>query len=192
MRHLFPRPFLLALALAAPLAGLVAWVGVNADDGKKPATASVQAFRVPQGKAIRVVSAPDGVITLTIEDVGPVPDPEPTPPPPPKPQPVPTRCWLVVVEETAEAAANRGLYFQDKELRGYLSAKGWKLRLADKDVVDRSGRPPADLKPWLDRAKGKVLPYAAVVDQDGAVRSEGVLPANVADLVKTLRTIGGD
>ena len=145
-------------------------------------------IKVPPGKTIKIVSAPDGTVTITVDDVDPV---EPTPPPP-RPLPTPTRCWLVVVEETAEALANRGNYYADRNLRAYLSAKGWKQRLADKDVKDRDGKQPRDLAPYLAVAQNKVLPFFWLVDQDGTIRAEGPLPGTPTELLTVLRRVGGE
>lgn len=115
-------------------------------------------------------------------------------PPGPSPAPLPpiAKAWVVVIEETAEAAAGRGAYLADRPLGDYVRAKGWKVRLADKDVRDASGQPPRDLAPYLAQAAGKALPLYWVVDAAGTVRGHGPLPATPAAFLATLRAIGGE
>lgn len=177
----------------------VRWVALDAGLSLIPAellkdshTAVVSAARAGRYRLLAYTAADDepSAPALTVVVVGEAP-PTPPPPPPPPP-PVAKTCWVVVVEETADAAATRGTYFADKNLRAYLTARQWHWRAADKDVVDRTGRPPADLKPYLDMAKGKALPLYWVVDEAGRVRSSGPLPATPADLLQALKSIGGD
>lgn len=148
------------------------------------------------------IQVEDTQVTVTIGDPIPPPPPVPPVPPPPvppvppvPPPPVPpapiTRAWVVVIEESAEASADRGRWLADKGIRDYLTAKGWKLRVADKDVKDGSGNTPKDLQPYISRASGKKLPQIFVVDQDGKVRHEGDLPTSTADLLAVLKKIGG-
>ncbi len=133
--------------------------------------------------------------TVTVgEPIPPIPVP-PNPGPGPQPGPLPpapiTRAWVVVVEETEDAAAERGRLMADRAIRDYLGAKGWKVRVVDKDVRDRDGNPPADVRPYLERSKGKKLPQVYIVDQDGNVRHEGALPLDPSDLLAMLKKIGG-
>lgn len=143
----------------------------------------------------------DGVIRRTLDVVAgeaprPPPDPkppEPKPPEPPapkpKPDPVSGPLWVVVVEETSDAATNRGAFFADAGLMAHMKAKGYKWRVMDKDVKDKDGRVPKDLGGYLDRAAGKKLPYLMVVDADALIHREGPLPATPADLVKLLKEV---
>jgi hypothetical protein len=101
------------------------------------------------------------------------------------------KAWVVIIEETADALPERGRWLGDPELRKYVAAKGWRFRVADKDTKDKEGNTPADLKPYIDRAAGKGYPQVYVVDQDGKVRHEGPLPKAPADLLATLKKIGG-
>jgi hypothetical protein len=124
--------------------------------------------------------------------VPPGPGPTPPPPTPPDPAPVPVaKAWVVIIEETADALPERGRWLGDPELRKYVAAKGWRFRVADKDTKDKEGNTPADLKPYIERAAGKGYPQVYVVDQDGKVRHEGPLPKTPADLLTTLKKIGG-
>jgi len=112
----------------------------------------------------------------------------------PAPAPAPAvaagKCHVVVIEETAEATARRGVYLAHRDLAGYVRGKGWRVRVADKDAVDATGRTPADLAPYVARAKGRV-PYVLVVAEEGRLLHEGSLPATPAELLAVLRRIGG-
>lgn len=121
----------------------------------------------------------------------PRPPTPPDPDPKPKPEPI-AKGWLVVVEETADATQARGKFLSDPALASYLKGKGWKVRIADQNVVDAQGKPPADLLPYLNRARGRSLPQMYLVDQEGAVRIEGSVPATPADLLALLKTAAGD
>ena len=99
---------------------------------------------------------------------------------------------MVVIEETTDAANNRGQFFADKELQAYLAAKlTSKARIADKDVVDATGQPPKDLLPYLTRAKGKTLPQVYLIAPDGTVLMEGDLPKTPGELLAVLKKVGG-
>jgi len=137
------------------------------------------------------------VIRRTLDvssNVGPRPPPDPTPDPKPTPTPAPYtgKFSMVVIEETDVAANNRGQFFADKELRDYLATKlVGKPRIADKDVVDASGQPPKDLAPYLNHAKGKGLPQLYLIAPDGTVLYEGDLPKTPAELIATVKKVGG-
>ena len=153
------------------------------------------AYRV---ELLAITLAPDGttVIAEAVANVtigsDPMPDPKPDPGPGPKPNPKPiAKAWVVIVEETAEAREGRGKMVTDKDLHGYITGKGWKLRMTDKDVVDANGKTPTDLAPYVARAKSKGLPFFCVVDQDGTIRTEGALPETAADLLDALKKVGG-
>ena len=115
----------------------------------------------------------------------------PDPPDPPLP-PIPVaKAWVVVIEETQEAQATRRTYYADPTLNAYVKAKGWKMRVADKDVKDPTGQPPKDLAPYLKMSQGKALPWLYVVSSDGIVRANQALPPTAAELTALLRKIGG-
>jgi hypothetical protein len=152
-----------------------------------------RAIRVKDGRPI----AETARATVVIEAASPPPPPPPpgpTPPPPPPPPPTPVvvkTLWILVVEETAEASANRGEFFANRELIDRIRAKGHRYRVADKDVKDKDGRQPADLAPWLKRAAGKSLPQLFLISQDGDILFEGPLPKTPAELVALMVKVGG-
>lgn len=147
------------------------------------------------GDAITEVSAQTAILTADVRVSGldPVPDPKP-PGPDPKPDPLPpiAKAWVVVVEETTEAANNRGKYFQSPDLHQFFRSKQWSYRVADKDVQGIGGSPPRDLKPWLDRASGKKLPWMFVIDAQGVEYFSGPVPNTPQGLLAELKRIGGE
>ena len=153
-------------------------------------------FSAPPGVyriKLRSVSLKDGKTTIETArfsvTVGPdLPDPKPFPPDPgpgpkpPDPPPALKQLWVVVIEETADAAETRGALFRDKALADRMRARGHKFRVADQDVKTADGRTPADVAPWIERAKKAGLPRLFLVDQDGNALHEAAVPATAADL----------
>lgn len=119
----------------------------------------------------------------------PVP-PGPDPPRPDPPTPVGPVKYVVVIEETADAAANRGAFFADAELQKKFTA-GLKWRVVDKDVIGPDGRPPSDVQRFLDEAVGKPLPRLYLLDVRGKVLFSGNVPSEPARLVELLIKYGG-
>lgn len=95
-----------------------------------------------------------------------------------------------MIEETSQASATRGAMLADGQLAGYLREHGIRWRIADRDAVDSMGRVPADLAPYLRRARGKTLPYMLLVDPSGRLKREGPLPGTAAELLSVMRTLG--
>lgn len=124
------------------------------------------------------------IVTVTL-DVGSGKGPQP--PPDVEPAPVPADLWgFVIVEETSDAVAGRAALLGDKDLAAFLKAKGLRWRVVDKDVVGRDGATPADVKAWVDDAKGKPLPQVYLVGKDGAKVYGGPCPKTAAELVKLI------
>lgn len=138
-------------------------------------------------------SDPTTTLVVVVDPVPPVPptpvppDPGPTPPGPV----TPSALFVVVVEETAQAAATRGAFFTDPALSARLKDKGHKPRVVDKDVKNAAGQTPPDVKPYIDRAAGKTLPVMYLVDPTGKVRYEGVVPKTSAEFISLLESVGG-
>lgn len=111
-------------------------------------------------------------------------------PPSPKPEPRPVALWgFVVVEETADAVAARGAMLSDSALAALVRSKGYRWRIVDQDVVGADGKPPADVSPCLNAAKGKVLPQAFAIDSRGNIVAQEAL-TNAATLIEMLKKAG--
>jgi hypothetical protein len=147
-------------------------------DAKTSQVSTVHAETVFLTKDIHVGEAP-----------APDPNPGPNPGPGPGPKPVFAKAWLVVIEETSQAGGSRGAFFRDKDLLNFFLDKSWQFRVADKDVVDATGSPPADLKPWLERAKGKQLPWMFLVSDRGDLLLDEAIPATPQALLEKLKKV---
>lgn len=162
------------------------------------------------GRSILVVCKPGraDVIAVAADDKGEMSDfvvltfnaldPVPVPVPPPGPAPIvvpvtPSKLYVVIVEETDEAAATRGAMFADPELGARMKAKGHAWRVVDKDVKGPDRKtPPTDVARFLDAAKGKALPQISLVDGDGVTRYTGDWgKKTAADLIALLGAWGG-
>ena len=135
--------------------------------------------------------------------IGEVP-PEPSPDPPnPNPKPLPVRdrkLFICVVEETADATAQRGAWFSDAALAERIRAKGHTFRVVDKDT--KVVKPISDdkdegrkLSAYIKRAIANKLPYVMIVEQEGVgprqIIHEGPLPENPAAAIRLLEKLGG-
>jgi hypothetical protein len=154
------------------------------------------------GVAYVVVSSTKGgklqpifVCKVTVGGVEPGPQPGPKPPPDPKPPdpPAPTGVvkYVVVVEETGQAAANRGAFFADAKLHSRLKERGVLWRAVDRDAKDASGQTPADIRRFIDDAKAKSLPQVYLLDKDGRTLYSGNLTEDPARLLLLLEKYGG-
>jgi len=127
------------------------------------------------------VSADRLIVAKTVIQVGtPQPEPKPDPGPQPEPQPKPYReLWMLVVEERLDRTPQTAAIVLAPELRRLLSDR---VRLLDKDVLDRSDQVPGWAKKWLELAKGKRLPYLFLFTEHGEVLWEGQLPKTLAEV----------
>ena len=127
------------------------------------------------------VSADRLVVAKKVIQVGtPQPEPKPDPGPQPEPQPKPYReLWLLVVEERLDRTPQTAAIVLAPELRRLLSDR---VRLLDKDVLDKADNVPNWARKWLDLAKGKPLPYLFLFTEHGEVLWEGPLPKTLAEV----------
>jgi hypothetical protein len=103
----------------------------------------------------------------------------------------PQKLFVVIIEETSDAVAGRGAMLTDKSLSDRFKEKGHKWRVVDKDVIGSDGNPPADVKRFLEAAKGKPLPQLFLVDEKGGVLKQLNCPSKVADLLAEIKKVGG-
>jgi hypothetical protein len=158
------------------------------------ATGRVELLILPTG-----ATSEDLVIRRTLEIVGgDAPRPAPVPPTPPAPDPKPSpapvepgKRFILVIEETNDGGLERGKMFADRDLFARIKSQGHVWRAADKDTVDAKGQPPADLKPYLDRAKGQQLPRLFVIDPAGRVLVEEQLPSTPGAVLDLIKKAGG-
>ena len=174
---------ILFLVLVAPLAGQTPTID-QLVASYKAAKEKTSAAQKAESDALGLVQAE----LKRIADLAAGLDSKPTPPKPPVTQ---QKLVVLIIEETAEAVAARGAYMTEPNLQARLKEKGHKWRVADKDVTDRTGNQPADLKPWLAKAAGKALPWLFLIGPDGTEVFSGPLPAKPVDLVAQLAVHGG-
>ena len=183
-----------------PKAGLRWRVYPSAKVSRATTTKERLEFCAPPGiyevELLVLKQGPDGALdleesttTVTIGEGKPDPGPGPTPPPDPTPVPI-GKAWLVLIEESADATAERGKMIADKDIVGFVKSRGWRWRIADKDVVDASGKPPADLVPYLERGK-LGLPRLTILAESGKVLWEGKPPSTAPELLSLLKKVGG-
>ena len=125
------------------------------------------------------------------EDCEKRPKPDPKPDPTPEPDNSPAKLFVVVIEETGEAVAGRGAFFTDATLAARFKDKGHRFRVVDKDVIGADGKPPADVKRFLDAAKSKPYPSVFLVDEKGKTRVQTKVPETPADMIELLKKYGG-
>lgn len=196
----FPKLLLGCLAL---LAAILLPGAVHAADGIPAGTylipSDVLPFTIDGVEAIHrtrfVATSDGGLITIdyvkgnTIEQVvytvvrqdGPSPEPDPKPDPPP-----PAELWGIVIEESKDRGPEHAAVLASPEIRGLFPSDRFQVF----DPIGDDGTPvvpPADLKPYVDRAmvdKSK-WPMLFLVSPAGDVHYEGALPGTVAAM-KTL------
>ena len=142
-----------------------------------------------------------GLWILTPATTPPNPEPQPIPPPVPPPPvppvpvppvPVPQRLTIAVVEDPQTSTS---------EQRGVLANKTWRNLAGEKhdfrgiipvDVIEKgTGKPPASLVPFLNAAKGRMLPWVMFGSATGIILWEGPLPATSAELIALIHKYGG-
>lgn len=124
-----------------------------------------------------------------VVQVGDDPNPDPPKPNPPVP-PESGKVWIIVIEETKDASASRGVLMTEKSLSDYVKSKGHTVIVADKDIVDKSGETPKSLHPYIVYAKAEGLPMAFFVNESGDVLYKGSVPETPAKFLDLLKKVG--
>jgi hypothetical protein len=164
-----------------------------------PATGVVLPAADGQSYLVLSLSVPGGnlAVPYVIAPYGAAPIPGPGPGPGPGPTPVPGgKLFVLVVTETKDQTPEQAAVLGSKAAIDLMAAKSWQWRVVDKDVVDENGKPPADIGKWITQAKtwaaaGNKLPCLLILDQQGAVLSQGPLPATEAAYLEVLKKFGG-
>src|SRR5262249_60387777 len=102
---------------------------------------------------------PEVAGSVSFEVVGPPPIPPPVPPAPAPPVGGKAAAF-VVVEETADATADRALFFTDPRLAEVVRDQKLKYQVLDQHATDAAGRPPAGAKGQPPTAEGREVPRA--------------------------------
>jgi hypothetical protein len=88
-------------------------------------------------------------------------------------------AWFLVVEESSERPSNLSAIDADMPLRAELKSLGITYLRMDKDLDDAT--------PYRDRAMQHGLPAFLLINGDGKVISEGVLPIDRDGVLKIAR-----
>jgi glutaredoxin len=129
------------------------------------------------------------LVALTLCGCQPNPPSPPQPPQPPKPpipQPASGFTIAVIVDAGAESPAHAAVY-DDVILREAVKQAGCTLVVADELVTNEANLAPENLKPYLEAANGKPLPWV-VVGQKGVVLDSFPLPATSSQLWERVKS----
>jgi hypothetical protein len=116
----------------------------------------------------------------------------PTPPKPPvppidPPAPMAATLYVTVVYEAGDLTVPQSRVLRDKGVQDWLTAGKHKYREIDQDVVDASGKVPADVAKHIQLAKQAGLPCVVVTDESGAVLAKLPVPDSGAKLLAELK-----
>ncbi len=184
----------------------VAWLLVATSQGATPTPAPAlrTAFKLPladqtMGHAVLLVASDANAWLVYATDKGklgfwllihpdrPIP-PDPVPPPPPPPQ----RLTIAIVEDPKQTTQQQRDVLADQAWRDLVRKKHNFVGILPVDLIDkRTGLPPPHLKPYLDHAKTKNLPWVIFTDSAAKIIWEGPVPATPAELEVLVRTHGG-
>ena len=119
--------------------------------------------------------------------IPPTPIPPPVPPIPPVPPvpPVPVEpLWgSIIIEETSTRTPELAALLTNTAVRSFFTGNKLAFRVSDPDAKDDQGKPPADLVPWIARAKTEGLPRLYLLGTKGATLYAGPVPADAAALL---------
>jgi len=109
-----------------------------------------------------------------------------TPPPPPPPPPPVELLQAVVVEESNDRTAQQAQVMLSTRVR---AAVGNRFFVFDDDMADKHGQTPPNVACWIERAKGKSLPYLFLSDakaEPSAVAWEGPMPESIEKMLSLI------
>ncbi len=203
------RRFIAVLLLASAVAAATSAAEVSITPGitftvpTSAGPAAGIAMPAADGQVYLVLSVvtPGGqlVMPFTIVPYGaPTPGPGPEPGPGPGPIPVPGgKLFVLVVTETKDQTPEQATVLNSKAARDLMAAKG----VAMADCRSERGRtstasPRLTSAKWIEQAKtwaaaGNKLPCLMILDSQGAVLSQGPLPATEAAYLELLKKFGG-
>jgi hypothetical protein len=122
---------------------------------------------------------------------GPVPPIPPTPIPPPVPPvpPVPVEpLWgALIVEESGTRTPQLAALLTDASVRKFFTDNSLAFRVCDPDETDANDKTPADLAPWIAKAKAGGLPRLFLLGKKGAEIYSGPVPADAAALLALVK-----
>jgi len=142
-----------------------------------------------EGRCYLVLSTETGKIGLWT--MIPMKSPLPPEPQPPKP-PIAQKLTIGIVEEPSTTTLDQKKVMVDKEWRELAIAKHNFLGLIPQNITEGgTDTPPAALVPFLDRAKGKPLPWIVLFNETGKLIWEGALPKTPSEMTAVIKKFGG-
>lgn len=127
-----------------------------------------------------------GIYTLT---PGTTPQP-PTPPQPPRPPtpPTPQKLGVAIVEDPAARTPDLAALLLSREWRDYVTKAHTLVGVIPSTIIEKeTGKPPAELAPFLDAAAGIKLPALVGLDLQGRKVFAVPLPPSAAAIIATLK-----
>jgi len=141
------------------------------------------------GKARLTILADGAFLDFGIVAWGPGPSPQPTPVPPTPPPPEP--MWgALIIEESSQRTPQLAAILTNQEVRKHFTDGKLAFRVADPDEVDAAGKTPADLAPWIAKAKTAGLPRLFLLGTKGGELYAGPVPATAAALLNLVKSPG--
>jgi hypothetical protein len=121
----------------------------------------------------------------------PIPPIPPMPPVPPTPQPT-QKLIIGIVEDPAATTFEQKTVLVNKEWRELATTKHTFIGLIPQNITEGdTNSPPASLVPFLDRAKGKNLPWVVLFDMRSKLLWEGSLPKTPSEMTAIIKKFGG-
>jgi len=144
-------------------------------------------------QAFLVYATPSGKIGLYLLSLT---TPSPTPPVPPippiPPTPIPQKLTIAIVEDPAATTHQQRAVLTDPLWRNLAAEKHDFRGIIPADIIEKgTGKPPASLVPFLDRAKLHNLPWIMFTTATGTIIWEGQLPTTAQELAAIIRQHGG-
>lgn len=152
-------------------------------------TATAKILPAPQGRAYLVYATTSGKLGLWMmtKTTDPIP-PDPIPPPPPEP----TDLIIAIIEDPERTSQAQRDVLADQGWRNLAGPPHQFLGILPVDLIDkRTGKPPPHLAPYLNRAKGKPLPWVIFTDANRNILFEAQLLMTASELERLIRTHGG-
>jgi hypothetical protein len=118
--------------------------------------------------------------------------PNPPPPPPPPPPPIVQKLTIAIVEDPLTTTLEQRTLFSDPAWRKLATDSNNFKGIIPNDIKEiKTGLPPADLAPFLDRAKLHNLPWIMFTSAKGVILWEGNPPSTKEEMILLIHKFGG-
>lgn len=145
---------------------------------------------MPDGNGICVISSPSGKIALLRFTKGILP---PIIDPPQPPDPKPQKLTIGIVEDVRATTLSEKEVLIDKAWRDLALKDHTFVGIIPHDLKEKSTAPVKPLLlPFLERAKGKRLPWVIMLGEGTIIAWDGPLPATPAEMTALIMKYGGN